>query len=214
MRPFLRRCGLAEDEDIGMIIIGLTGSIGMGKSTTAQMFAQLGCPVFDADGAVHQLYAKSGRAVPLIRAVFPDAIMGGAVDRKRLGEHMRSDPLNLKVLESFVHPWVAELRGEFLEQARYQEAKAVVFDIPLLFETGGDQHVDATIVVTAPASVQRARVMARSGMNEDLFNMILSKQMPDAEKRKRADYIIHTDKGLDAAKAQAVSVLGEILAAN
>ncbi len=194
-----------------MKIIGLTGSIGMGKSTTAQMFADLGCPVFDADAAVHTLYAKDGRAVPLIRAVFPDAIQNDAIDRKRLGDHMRADPLNLKVLESFIHPWVAEMRAEFLKQAQASNAQAVVFDIPLLFETGGDARVDATVVVTAPAQVQRARVMSRPGMTEELFQMILSKQMPDAEKRQRADYIIHTDQGLDAARRQVADVLDCIL---
>lgn len=196
-----------------MKIIGLTGSIGMGKSTTAQMFADLGCPVFDADAAVHDLYAKGGKAVPLIRAVFPDAITDGAVNRKRLGDHMRADPLNLKTLESFVHPWVGEMRAQFLEQAKTDGVKAVVFDIPILFETGGDKHVDATVVVTAPAAIQRTRVMAREGMTEGLFQMILSKQMPDAEKRNRADYIIHTDKGLDAALEQVKIVLADILAA-
>ena len=195
----------------GPLIIGLTGSIGMGKSTTAQMFADLGCPVFDADAAVHELYGKNGRAVPLIRAVFPDAIKDGAVDRKRLGDHMRSDPLNLKVLESFIHPWVGEMRAAFLTKAKADNAKAVVFDIPLLFETGGDAHVDASVVVTAPPAVQRKRVMARPGMTEDLFQMILSKQMPDAEKRRRADYVVHTDKGLDAARAQVAEILKAVL---
>lgn len=194
-----------------MKIIGLTGSIGMGKSTTAQMFADLDCPVFDADAAVHELYAKGGRAVPLIRAVFPDVIEGGAVNRKRLGDHMRADPLNLKVLESFVHPWVAEMRACFLVKAKADQAKAVVFDVPLLFETGGDAHVDAAVVVTAPAEVQRDRVMSRPGMTKALFNMILSKQMPDAEKRQRADYIIETHKGLEAARAQVTEILDQIL---
>lgn len=194
-----------------MKIIGLTGSIGMGKSTTAQMFADLGCRIFDADAAVHALYAKGGRAVPLIRAVFPDAIMDGAVDRKRLGEYMREDPLNLQVLESFIHPWVGEMRADFLKQAKDDDVKAVVFDIPLLFETGGEAHVDASVVVTAPAAVQRSRVMARPGMTEDLFNMILSKQMADAEKRQRADYIVETDKGLDAAREQVAQILERIL---
>ena len=194
-----------------MKIIGLTGSIGMGKSTTAQMFADLGCPVFDADAAVHKLYAKHGRAVPLIRAVFPDAVTDGAVDRKRLRDHMRSDPLNLSVLESFVHPWVGEMRAEFLAQAKADGAKAVVFDIPLLFETDGDARVDATVVVTAPASVQRQRVMARPDMTKALFELILSKQIPDAEKRRRADYIVNTDNGMDAARAQVTDILGKIL---
>lgn len=194
-----------------MKIIGLTGSIGMGKSTTAQMFAGLGCPVFDADAAVHELYAKGGRAVPLIRAVFPDAIKDGVVDRKRLGHHMRADPLNLKTLESFVHPWVGEMRAEFLGSAKSSGAKAVVFDVPLLFETGGEKQVDAVVVVSASAEVQRARVMARDGMTPELFDMILSKQMPDAEKRKRADYIIQSDKGLDAARVRVSKVLSQIL---
>jgi len=194
-----------------MKIIGLTGSIGMGKSTTAQMFADLGCPVFDADAAVHELYAKGGRAIPLIRSVFPDAITDGAVNRKQLGLHMRADPLNLKTLESFIHPWVAEMRAEFLEAAKDSGAKAVVFDIPLLFETGGDKNVDAVVVVSAPADVQRERVMAREGMTPELFEMILSKQMADAEKRNRADYIVLTHKGLEAAKVDVADILGAIL---
>jgi len=194
-----------------MKIIGLTGSIGMGKSTTSQMFADLGCAVFDADAAVHKLYAKGGRAVPLIRAVFPDAISGGAVDRKRLGEHMRSDALNLKVLESFIHPWVGEMRAEFLARAKADKVKAVVFDIPLLFETGGEARVDASVVVTASEKTQRRRVMARPGMTKALFEMILSKQMPDAEKRKRADYIVETDKGMEHARRRAEEILEQIL---
>ena len=194
-----------------MKIIGLTGSIGMGKTTTAKMFADLGCPVFDADAAVHQLYAKGGRAVPLIRAVFPDAVKDDAIDRKRLGDHMRADPLNLKTLESFVHPWVGEMRAEFLAKAAEDKAKAVTFDIPLLFETRGEGNVDAVVVVTAPPDVQRKRVMARPGMTKALFDMILSKQLPDAEKRKRADYIVETDKGLEAARVQVANILEKIL---
>ena len=194
-----------------MKIIGLTGSIGMGKTTTAQMFADLGCPVFDADAAVHDMYKKGGRAVPLIRAVFPDAIKDDAVNRKRLGEHMRADPLNLKTLESFIHPWVGEVRADFLEKARVSQAKAVVFDIPLLFETGGDKYVDATIVVSAPKDIQRKRVLARPKMTEALFEMILSKQMPDAEKRRRADYVISTADGMEAARVAVKSVLDKIL---
>lgn len=195
-----------------MKIIGLTGSIGMGKSTTAQMFADLGCPVFDADAAVHDLYSRGGRAVPLIRAVFPDAVSDGAVNRKRLGDHMRADPLNLEVLESFVHPWVGEMRADFLAAAKTSGAKAVVFDVPLLFETGGESQVDSVVVASAPAKVQRARVMARPGMTEGLFKMISAKQIPDAEKRVRADFIIFTDQGMDGARQQVSLVLEDILA--
>jgi dephospho-CoA kinase len=195
-----------------MKIIGLTGSIGMGKSTTALMFAALGVPVFDADAAVHQLYSPGGRAVPLIRAVFPDAIADdGGVNRTRLGEHMRSDPLNLDVLTSFIHPWVGEMRAAFLSKAQEAGSAAVVFDVPLLFETGGDAKVDATVVVTAPADVQRARVMERPGMTADLFETLLGRQMPDAEKRARADYVISTAEGFEAAEAGVKSVLADIL---
>jgi len=194
-----------------MKIIGLTGSIGMGKSTTAKMFADLGCPVFDADAAVHTLYMRGGRAVPLIRAVFPDAIKDGAIDRKRLGDHMRADPLNLKTLESFIHPWVGEMRAEFLAQSKSENVKAVVFDIPLLFETGAESKVDRVVVVTASSKIQRERVMARAGMTKAMFEMILSKQMPDSEKRNRADYIIHTDMGLEAARQDVAEVLEKIL---
>lgn len=196
-----------------MKIIGLTGSIGMGKSTTAGMFEALGAPVFDADAAVHRLYAPGGRAVPLIRAVFPDAIgVDGGVNRKRLGEHMRADPLNLDVLSSFVHPWVAEMRADFMAEAVAQHAEAVVFDIPLLFETGGDAQVDVTVVVTAPHDIQRKRVLSRPGMTVDLFESLLVRQLPDAEKRKRADFIISTAEGLDATQARVKGVLAEILA--
>ena len=195
-----------------MKTIGLTGSIGMGKTTTAGMFADLGVPVFDADAAVHQLYATGGRAVPLIRAVFPDAIgEGGGVDRKALAVHMRADPLNLEVLTGFIHPWVAEMRSQFVERAVEDGARAVLFDIPLLFETGGDARVDHTVVVTAPAEVQRERVLARPGMTEEQFRYILSKQMPDAEKRARADFVIDTGSGMDAARARVAEVLRQIL---
>jgi dephospho-CoA kinase len=196
-----------------MKIIGLTGSIGMGKSTTAAMFELLGVPVFDADAAVHRLYAPGGRAVPLIRAVFPDAInTDGGVDRNRLGEHMRADPLNLDVLTSFIHPWVGEMRADFLSDAKSNHADAVLFDIPLLFETGGDAKVDVAVVVTAPADIQRMRVLARPGMTAELFETLLARQMPDAEKRKRADFIISTANGLEETRAQVKAVLDDVLA--
>lgn len=193
-----------------MIIIGLTGSIGMGKSTTAAMFKEAGCPVFDADAAVHSLYDTGGKAVPLIRAVFPDAVKNGAVDRAVLGQHMRADPLNLTVLESFIHPMVGDLRAEFLKKAMAEKADIVVFDVPLLFETGGDKKVDKVVVVTAPEAVQRERVLARPGMTEELFSSLLSRQTPDSKKRAKADYIIFTDKGLAQAREQVQSVIDHI----
>jgi len=191
-----------------MIIIGLTGSIGMGKSTTAQMFRDERCPVFDADAAVHDLYAKGGKAVPIIRAVFPDAIKNGAVDRNVLGKHMRADPLQLKVLESFIHPLVSEARADFF--AEHKEADIVVMDVPLLFETGLDKAVHHIVVVTAPYEVQRKRVLAREGMTPELFDSLLARQTPDAEKRKRAHALVFTDKGLDNAREQVQTILREL----
>ncbi|MEP6342723.1 MAG: dephospho-CoA kinase [Maricaulaceae bacterium] len=193
-----------------MIIIGLTGSIGMGKTTTAHMFRELGCPVFDADAVVHNLYSAGGRAVPLIKAVFPDAVKDGAIDRSVLGQHMRRDPLNLQVLESFIHPMVAEDRKEFIQKARDNNNSIIVFDVPLLFETGGDKNVDIVVVVTAPADIQRERVLSRAGINEALFEKLLLRQMPDQEKRRRADYLIYTDKGLDFAREQVQKILTTI----
>lgn len=193
-----------------MIIVGLTGSIGMGKTTTANMFRQAGCPVFDADAAVHKLYTKGGRAVPLIRAIFPDAIKDGAIDRTVLGRHMRADPLNLTVLESFIHPMVADERSDFFKAAKAGKADIVIMDVPLLFETGGDGYVDKIVVVTAPASIQRERVLARPGMTEALFETLLSRQTPDAEKRQKADFLIFTHKGLDAARKQVQDILHQL----
>ncbi len=193
-----------------MIILGLTGSIGMGKTTTAKMFAEESCPVFDADAAVHSLYARGGKAVPLIRAVFPDAVRNGAVERAVLGKHMRADSLNLKVLESFIHPWVADLRADFMKGARENKADIVVFDVPLLFETGGDKQVDYTIVVSAPAETQKQRVMSREGMTEELFQMLLARQMSDEEKRKRADFIISTAISLSDTREQVQSLLSKL----
>ncbi|MDB2439289.1 dephospho-CoA kinase [Hellea sp.] len=191
-----------------MIILGLTGSIGMGKSTTAQMFRDEGCPVFDADAAVHSLYAKGGKAVPIIKAVFPDAIKDGAVDRAVLGQHMRADPIDLKVLESFIHPLVSESREVFFKN--HKDADIVVMDIPLLIETGLDKAVHHVVVVTAPFKVQRERVLAREGMSVDLFDSLLSRQTPDQEKRKRADFLIFTDKGLENAREQVQKILREL----
>lgn len=191
-----------------MITIGLTGSIGMGKSTTAAMFKEAGCPVFDADNAVHDLYEKGGEAVPIIRAVFPDAIKEGAIDRGVLGRYMREDPIQLEVLESFIHPLVGNKRTQFFEDNK--SADITVLDVPLLFETGLDKFVDHIVVVTAPAKIQRARVLSREGMTEELFKVLLSKQMPDAIKRKRADTLIFTDMGLENAREQVHSLLRKI----
>lgn len=191
-----------------MITIGLTGSIGMGKSTTAAMFKEAGCPVFDADRAVHDLYEKGGEAVPIIRAVFPDAIKEGAIDRGVLGRYMREDPIQLEVLESFIHPLVGNKRTQFFEDNK--SADITILDVPLLFETGLDKFVDHIVVVTAPAKIQRARVLSREGMTEELFKVLLSKQMPDAIKRKRADTLIFTDMGLENAREQVHSLLRKI----
>ncbi len=191
-----------------MIIIGLTGSIGMGKSTTAKMFREEGCPVFDADAAVHDLYGKGGKAVPIIRAVFPDAVKDGVVNRSILGKHMRADPLQLKVLESFIHPLVSESRAEFFEEN--STADIVVMDVPLLFETGLDKGVHHIVVVTAPYEIQRERVLARDGMTPELFETLLTRQTPDAEKRNRAHALVFTDKGLDVAREQVQTILREL----
>ncbi len=193
-----------------MIIAGLTGSIGMGKTTAAAMFKDAGAAVFDADAAVHALYAKGGAAVPIVRAGLPEAITGGAVDRAKVSAIIREDPLQLTVLESFVHPLVDAMRQDALKAARAQGKKVFIFDMPILFETGGEKDVDVVIVVTAPADVQRARVLARPGMTEEKLAFILSKQMPDAQKRKRADYVINSGKGLDYAREQVQTVMKEL----
>jgi dephospho-CoA kinase len=190
-----------------MILVGLTGSIGMGKSATAQMFRDAGVPVYDADAAVHALYAPGGAGVAPIAAIFPGVIKDGAVDRAALSEAVLGQPDKLKQLESIVHPLVREAQANFLQRHHEAGADIVVLDIPLLFETGGDAFMQATIVVSAPYDVQRARVLARPGMSEEKFAQILAKQMPDAEKRARATFIIETDKGFDHARAQVHAVL-------
>lgn len=180
-----------------MIIVGLTGSIGMGKSTVAAMFEKLGAAVWNADDAVHRLYAKNGAAVDPIGEVFPKAVEDGAVNRDRLGEIVLKDADALRQLEMIVHPLVARDRAEFLENAKETGAAIAVMDIPLLFETNQQNSFDAVVVVSAPADIQRRRVLARSGMTEEKLDAILQKQMPDAEKRKRADYVISTNRSLD-----------------
>lgn len=183
-----------------MIRLGLTGSIGMGKSTTAAMFAEAGIPVHDSDAAVHELYR--GDAAPLIEAAFPGTVIDGVVDRKRLGERVLGDADALARLEAIVHPLVAAHEAAFVDHARAEGADLVILDIPLLFEVGAQDRVDRVLVVTAPAHVQRERVLARPGMTEDRFAAILARQVPDREKRAKADFIIDTSLGMDCARAK------------
>ncbi len=193
-----------------MLLIGLTGSIGMGKSETAKMFARLGVPVYDADAAVHALYAKDGAAVAPIAAVFPSAVIDGAVDRQELSRAVLGLPDEMKKLEAIVHPLVGRAQLEFLKEAQAEGHHAVVLDIPLLYETGGEKRVDVVVVVSAPYHVQEARVLARPGMDMAKFAAIHAKQVPDEEKRRRADFIIDTDNGLDHAFAQVKSVIAAL----
>lgn len=186
--------------------LGLTGSIGMGKSTTAKMFAEAGCAVWDADAAVHRLYSRGGKAVPAFERDFPEAVIDGEVSRAALKLIIGRDPTALKRIEEIVHPLVGEDRAEFIAKAT---ADILVFDIPLLFETGGDTAMDAVATVSAPAEIQKQRVMDRGTMTEAQFEAIREKQMPDAEKRARADYVIETDT-LDHARAQVQAVIDDI----
>jgi dephospho-CoA kinase len=181
-------------------VLGLTGSIGMGKSATARMFRRLGVPVHDADAVVHDLYR--GAAAPLIEAAFPGTTCTGEVDRAALAKLVLGDPTLLKQLEDIVHPLVRAERDDFLAQAAQARAAVAVLDIPLLLETGGDVDCDAVLVVTAPPEVQRARVIARAGMTDEKLAAILAQQMPDAEKRRRAHFLVDTSRGFAAAEAQ------------
>ena len=190
-----------------MIVLGLTGSIGMGKSATAAIFAEEGVPVHDSDATVHALYAKGGAAVGPIRTAFPEAVKEGAVDRAALARRVSDDPEALKRLEAIVHPLVAAARDAFLERARSAGAEVALLDTPLLYETGQDDAVDAVIVVSAPAEVQRDRVMARPGMTEQKFRTLLTRQTPDSKKRARADFVVDTSRGLEDARAQVRRIL-------
>jgi dephospho-CoA kinase len=188
-----------------MIVLGLTGSIGMGKSTTAQMFADAGALVHDADRAVHGLYARGGAAVGPIATAFPGAVKDGAVDRQALAALIAGDPAALRQLEAIVHPLVAATRDKLMTGAGDDDV--VVLDVPLLFETGGHQRVDAVVVVSAPAEQQRQRVLGRPGMSEETFQALLARQTPDAEKRAGADFVVDTGRGLDAAREQVREIL-------
>jgi len=178
-----------------MIVLGLTGSIGMGKTSASAMFRRLGLPVHDADAAVHRLLARGGAAVPAIAEAFPAAVVDGAVDRGSLGREVFGNPAALRRLEAIVHPLVRRETRAFLARQRRQRRDLVVLDIPLYFETGGGQLCDAVVVVSAPAFVQRQRVLRRAGMTAARFQAIQSRQLPDAEKRRRADFVVETGLG-------------------
>ena len=195
-----------------MIILGLTGSIGMGKSTTSKMFADEGVPVYDSDAAVHALYASGGAAVAPVEAAFPGVVIDGAIDRTRLSQAVVANPEALQILESIVHPLVGADRVGFFEEAKSEGADIVVLDIPLLYETGGDKKVDKVVVVSAPVGMQRERVLARTGMEPAKFEAILARQTPDAEKRARADFVIDTGRGLDHARGQVRDILTRLRA--
>ena len=190
-----------------MFILGLTGSIGMGKSTTAKMFAEEGVPVHDADAVVHRLY--EGEATPQIEAAFPGTTKDGKVDREKLGKRVLGDAAAIKRLEQIVHPLVAQARDRFLAEAERSGAAIAVLDIPLLFETKGDERCDAVVVVSAPAEMQRQRAFERPGMTEGKLAAIMAKQMPDAEKRARADFVVDTSKGFDHARNQVREILSK-----
>jgi dephospho-CoA kinase len=191
-----------------MIVLGLTGSIGMGKSTTAKLFAEAGVPVHDSDEAVHRLYR--GEAAPLVEAAFPGTVVDGAVDRAALSRRVVGDPEAIARLEEIVHPLVRADADRFVASHRAAGTPLVVLDIPLLFETGGTGRVDKIAVVSAPADVQRERVLSRPGMTPEKFEAILARQTPDAEKRRRADFVIDTSKGIEAARDQVRAIIREL----
>lgn len=191
-----------------MLIVGLTGSIGMGKSTAAKRMAALGVPVIDADALVHDLYETT--AVAPLEAAFPGVTTAGRVDRQKLGAQLLADPAGFKRLEAIVHPLVLEVEKERLRAAERAGHRIAVLEIPLLFETGGDKRVDVTIIVSAPAEVQKQRVLARPGMTEEKFAQIVSRQIPDAEKRRRATYVVDTGGAITATEAQIDKIIAEL----
>jgi dephospho-CoA kinase len=190
-----------------MIILGLTGSIGMGKSTTAKLFAEAGVPVYDADAAVHILY--EGEAAPSIEAAFPGSTVDGKVDRNKLSAQVVHDPKAIKRLEQIVHPMLGASRQKFLDDAERSGAPVAVVDVPLLFETGGEKRVDAVVVVTTTPEIQRQRILARDNMTGEKLDAILARQLPDAEKRNRADFIVDTSHGLGPVRARIRDILDQ-----
>src|SRR5512140_2356504 len=190
-----------------MIILGLTGSIGMGKSTTAKLFAEAGVPVYDADAAVHKLY--EGEAAPAIEAAFPGTTVDGKVNRARLSAQVVHDPAAMRRLEQIVHPMLGASRQKFFADAERSGAPVVVVDVPLLYETGGEKRVDAVVVVTTSPENQRERILARDNMTEEKLDAILARQLPDAEKRRRADFVVDTSHGLDPVRARIRDILVE-----
>ncbi len=192
-----------------MRVLGLTGSIGMGKSTTAKLFAEAGVPVYDADATVHRIY--EGEAVPAIEAAFPGTTASGKVDRARLSARVVHDPAAMKQLEQIVHPMLRSHHRKFLEEAERSGAPVAVVDVPLLFETGGEKRVDAVVVVTTSPESQRERILARGTMTNEALDAILARQMPDAEKRKRADFVVDTSHGLDPVRARIRDILDQVV---
>jgi len=190
-----------------MLILGLTGSIGMGKSTAAKLFAEAGVPVYDADAAVHTLY--EGEAVPAIEAAFPGTTAGGKVDRGRLSARVVHDPAAIRQLEQIVHPMLGASRQKFLDDAERSGAPVAVVDVPLLFETGGEKRVDVVVVVTTTPEIQRQRILARDNMSSEKLDAILARQLPDAEKRRRADFVVDTSDGLDPVRLRIRDILNE-----
>ena len=192
-----------------MRILGLTGSIGMGKSTTAKLFAEAGVPVYDADAAVHKIY--EGEAAPAIEAAFPGTTVDGRVDRAKLSAKVVHDQAAIKQLDQIVHPMLGASRKKFLDEAEASGAAVVVMDIPLLYETGGEKRVDAVVVVSTDPATQRERILARGTMTNEALDAILARQLPDAEKRKRADFVVDTSHGLDPVRAQIKDILAEVV---
>ncbi|MBX4925458.1 dephospho-CoA kinase [Rhizobium binae] len=191
-----------------MLTIGLTGSIGMGKSTVGKLFAEAGIPLNDSDAVVHDLYA--GEAAPLVDAAFPGTMKDGVVDRHELGRQLAQHPDGFKRLEAIVHPLVRKRETEFLERQRAAGAEMVMLDIPLLFETGGWERVDVIVVVSTDPQIQRQRVLARDDMTEEKFDMILSRQTPDAEKRRRADYLIDTSHSIEQTRERVLEIVADL----